>query len=270
MKLNISEKGFLIIKKAISLKTIKEIQLSILQKFSNKKPKASSYEEFEKIVKKNTKKEFKFVEPANNEIYANGLIEKLLNEKKIFKVLTELLGKDLCYLVDNVLTLNLPNKANSKLNYHFKDWHQEIWSGADISTLQLWIPFFQKNNQSGQIDIIPGSHTWGHVPHSNRKPLIMPKSYKTLKTKLNIGDILVFNTTLMHKTTETKFPRLAFPILIKNFKYKNNSFENNRNWKIFSYSEITKIERALGNHHLSPFRITNKDQFFSEGTIKKD
>ena len=53
MKLNISEHGFLIIKKAISLKTIKEIQLSILQKLSNKKHKASSYKEFEKIVKKN-------------------------------------------------------------------------------------------------------------------------------------------------------------------------------------------------------------------------
>jgi hypothetical protein len=56
MKLNISEHGFLIIKKAISLKTIKEIQLSILQKFSNKKHKASSYKEFEKIVKKILKK----------------------------------------------------------------------------------------------------------------------------------------------------------------------------------------------------------------------
>ena len=48
------------------------------------------------------------------------------------------------YLVDNILTLNYPYKNKTKSNYHVKDWHQEIWSGADINTLQLWTPLFQK------------------------------------------------------------------------------------------------------------------------------
>ena len=73
--------------------------------------------------------------------------------------------------------------------------------------------------------------------------------------KLNKGDVIFFSTLLMHRSLECKNLRLASPILIKNFKDNTYSFENNRNWTIFSYSEITKIERILGNHYLSPFRI---------------
>ena len=92
--------------------------------------------------------------------------------------------------MDNVLTLNLPDKDTSSKNYHFKDWHQEIWSGADLATLQFWTPLFQKNNNFGQIQVIPGSHKWGHIPHSDRRPLALPKKFKIfrldLKKKLSI------------------------------------------------------------------------------------
>ena len=73
------------------------------------------------------------------------------------------------------MTINMKNKPSNKLNYHFKEWHQEIWSGADISTIIFWLPIFQKNNLSGQIAFIRGSNKWGHVPHRNREPLNLPK-----------------------------------------------------------------------------------------------
>ena len=84
-------------------------------------------------------------------------------------------------------------------------------------------------------------------------------------------DIIFFSTTLMHRSSETLAPRLALPGQVRNFRYSNRSFEYSRNWKIFSYSEITKIERALGNHYLSPYRLLDKDQIsnFDQGTIAK-
>lgn len=119
-----------------------------------------------------------------------------------------------------------------------------------------------KNNKNGQMSIIPGSHLWGHIPHSNRKPLKLPEKYKSISTDLEIGDIIIFATMLLHKTEIAESPRLALPVLVKNFKYLNNSFEKYRNWKIFFYLEIIKIERILGNHHLSPFRINSNDSWW--------
>ena len=60
--------------------------------------------------------------------------------------------------------------------------HQEIWSGSDIRTIQMWTPIFQKGYDDGQIEIIEGSHGWGHVPHKNRSPISLPNKFKT---KLN-------------------------------------------------------------------------------------
>ena len=77
---------------------------------------------------------------------------------------------------------------------------------------------------------------------------------------------------LMHKSSEINSklftPRMATPCMIRNFKFKNNTFENNKSWKIFNYSEFTEIERKLGNVHLSPYRLIdiNKDDL-SKGSI---
>ena len=109
------------------------------------------------------------------------------------------------------------------------------------------------------MQIMEESHKWGHIPHMNRKPTLLPKKYKTRTLNLEYGDVIIFTTMLLHRSQITKSPRLALPCLIKNFKNKDNSFQDNRNFKIFSYSELTKIERILGNHFLSPFRLKNLD-----------
>ena len=43
---------------------------------------------------------------------------------------------------------------------------------------------------------------------------------------------------------------------IRNFKNFNNSFDN-KSWRIFNISDITAIEKRLGNHYLSPYRLTD-------------
>ena len=131
------------------------------------------------------------------------------------------------------------------------------------------MPIFQKNRQSGQIAFIRGSNKWGHIPHRNRMPLNLPKKYSIYKTKLNLGDIVCFTALTLHRTIPAEYNRLALPILVRNFKFQNNSFEKNKNWKIYSYSDLTKIERHLGNHYLSPYRIMDQEVRFNDSIIKK-
>lgn len=260
MRRNFSETGYIILKNAIKNSLIKKIQHEIYDCIKvNEINQKKKYLKFCKNVKNLKNKEFDFTKPIFELLHYKKLLEKMFLEKKLYKTLTDLLGKDLAYCTDPGANLNLPNKSSPKKNYFFKDWHQEIWSGASPSTLQIWTPLIQKDSKSGQIELVEESHKWGHVPHKNKQPISMPKKIKTKKLNLKCGDVIVFSTLLLHRSLPALSPRIALPCLVKNFKNKDYSFEGNRSFYNFSYSEMTKIERILGNHYLSPFRLKNFD-----------
>ena len=253
---NFSKNGYIILKNCISKKLISTLQREILKKIKNKSTK-NSYKNFTKTLKDiDNKKLFNFIRPLNNHLFNENLIFKLLTEKKLLNCLINILGSDLAVSAESSLTINIPTTKN---NYYFKDWHQEIWSGASVSNVQFWMPIFHKSKFDGQVSFIKNSHKWGHIPHSNRKPLNLPKKLSVVNTNIEIGDIVLFSTTLLHRSNLCKNPRLGLALTIKNFKYNDHSYSDNVNWKIFSYSEITKIQRILGNHYLSPFRVIDLD-----------
>ena len=269
--------GYVILKSAIPNSLIVKIQQSILNSLGSisKDNVDKNYEIFTKkilSIEKSINPYDLLVDP-HIDLNKNKLIHKIFNSKKIYSEIVNLIGKDLSFVNDPGLILNIPKKNSSKKNYLFKDWHQEIWSGTSHLTLQLWTPFFQRSSNSGQIELIPESHTWGHIPHSNRKPLSLPKKYKTIKTNLEYGDVIIFHSMLLHRSMpifEKSFsPRLSLPCLVKNFRFKNDSFEYLKNWKIFSYSDISIIERKLGNHYLSPYRIVNLKTNQTSSILKK-
>ncbi|MDC3167192.1 hypothetical protein OA950_02920, partial [Candidatus Pelagibacter sp.] len=169
------------------------------------------------------------------------------------------------------ININLSPKYLKK-NYYFKDWHQEIWSGADTSSVIMWTPIFNEDKKN-QISVIKHSHTWGHVPHRNRRPLDLPSNVKIVSPKINYTDVIIMHSMVMHKSNliegDAYRPRLAIASMIRNFKFSNNAFENNKSWKIFSYSELSMIERKLGNIYLSPYRTIDLEQSdFTSGSIK--
>ena len=163
----------------------------------------------------------------------------MLLEKKLYNSIVNLLGKDLSFCNDHSISLNLPDKNSPKKNYLFKDWHQEIWSGASPSTIQIWTPLIHKDSKNGQMELIEESHKWGHIPHMDRKPTLLPQKYKTTALNLEYGDVIIFSTLLLHRSLPTKSPRLSLPILLKNYKSKDNSYQDNRSFKIYSINGIT-------------------------------
>ena len=271
-----SDEGYLIIKNAISGKLLVHIQEEIsnyLDDFNHNKnkDKKAYYDFFFNKVKSLKGSEYEFQKPIWELLSYKGLIDKFLLEKKIYAAVTDVLGKDLAYINEPSFNLNLPNKDSPKKNYLFKDWHQEIWSGASISNIQIWTPIFQKDSCQGQLELMAESHKWGHIPHRNRAPIELPKKYKTIKPNLECRDIIIFSTLMLHRSVPAKYPRLSITLQIKNFKYKTHSFLNeNVNWKIFSYSDLTKIEKILGNHYLSPYRVVDLNTDLIPGTVRKN
>jgi ectoine hydroxylase-related dioxygenase (phytanoyl-CoA dioxygenase family) len=260
MRKSFSEAGYIILRNAISKSLIKEIQHEIYNCLKiNGTSQNRKYLKFCTLAQNLKIKEYDFTKPIFETLYHKGLLEKFFLEKKFYNSVVDLLGKDLAFCDDPGITLNLPNKASPEKNYLFKDWHQEIWSGASPSTIQIWTPLIYKDSNNGQLELIEESHKWGHIPHVNRKPTFLPKKYKTKVLNLVYGDVFIFSTLLLHRSLPTKSPRLALPCLLNNFKVRDNSFQYFRSFKIYSNSELTKIERILGNHFLSPFRLTNLD-----------
>ena len=256
MSKNFSDTGYVIVKQAISKNLFKSIQDDIYNTLKIKGINSKiKYEKFCKLTKSLSVKEYDFAKPIFQSLHFKGLLKAMFLEKKFHNKMVELLGSDLAFCTDPGITLNLPEKADSKMNYHFKDWHQEIWSGASPSTVQIWTPLIHKNNRNGQMQIIKESHKWGHIPHMDRKPLNLPKNYQTKELNLNYGDVIIFSTLLLHRSVPTKYPRLSLPMLTKNFKFNDISFQDIRSFENYSFSELTKIQRILGNHFLSPYRL---------------
>lgn len=250
-----SQDGYIIVKNAISRKIIANVHNEITYVLNNNKNIKIDTEAFLNNYFDENTNYYDELKPIFEHLLYKNILDEILNSQKLYNELVNILGKDLAFCCDPSITINLPEKNSSKDNYLFKDWHQEIWSGASHTSIQLWTPLYHKSSKDGQMEIIPSSHLWGHIPHENRSPTRFAKNVSSLKTNLNYGDVLIFSTMLLHRSVETSHLRISLPLLIQNIRNNNTSFEKLRNFKIFSFSEISKIERRLGNHYLSPFRL---------------
>ena len=261
---NFINDGFVIIRKAIDAKVIEEFQNIIVNELDKKKKikKKKIYDQFCESLNKSlkTKSTFDIQRPIYQRLVYEQLIQKYLKQKSIYNKVSDILGKDLAFAVDAVLSINLPNRTSPEKNYLFKEYHQEMWSGVDIHTLQTWTPIFQ-NSTKGQIKVIKSSHEWGHIPHRNRKPSTeLPKNHEEVEIELELGDVTIFHSLLLHASIplgKNDKPRMSLVCPVKNFLKKNEAFSHFGNWKIFSYSDLSIIDRKLGNHYLSPFRLTD-------------
>jgi hypothetical protein len=200
---------------------------------------------------------FDVMKPLWNSLVGSGVLENILNEKSFISLIKEMLGPDLAFQDMPTLILNLPSKPSSNANYQFKEWHQEVWSGASISTVQTWSPIFMDKSVGG-ISVIPGSHNWGHIPHRNRVPVDLPDEYQSINIEAKVGDVVVFHSLLLHKTNPVDADfgsRLALTVPLRNFKANFDSFEQYSNWKIYHRGVLSRIDKRLGNHYLSPYRV---------------
>ena len=205
---------------------------------------------------------FELLIPVWKNLSFHGMPREIFLETRVYKFISDILGKDICHQDDPALTLNLPGLSSPNQNYLFKAFHQEVWSGADVNTIQFWTPIFKSKNCGGLV-LVPGSHLWGHIPHRNREPIELPKGTEEFMPDIEIGDVIIFHSLLLHGSNPIDGdgqPVLAMPCLLKNFRLQNQSFECFKNWRNFSYSDLSKIDRRLGNHYLSPFRLLNVDK----------
>lgn len=270
---DLMENGYVKVNNVISREILAKVKklmneklISFLKK-KNKNPKSKlndNFYECKKIVSQHEIQVF-----LAKHLIEKGVYTEILNQKKIKEILINLLGPDLEYVTNSELAIN--SKAESD-EYYVKKYHQEFWSGAGIASLLFWVPFYLKPGM-GTVEVIKKSHTWGHIPHSNREPIELPENYLSEKVNIKEGSLVFFTPLTLHRTVPNKLKeiRVAAPITVRNFYYPKIGNEDLWEFKKLNFSFFSHFRKILGNPQFSAFRTFNQKRksIFLKEKIKK-
>jgi len=250
------EHGYAVLKQCIASSLISEYQKALIFRLgqileeNSVVPKGDLYLDFLEAIKH--VRQFVIQGELMRYIVYKGLHRKKFLQPQVLEKLISALGPDLECELGAEFTINV---TDVKDDYLVKKFHQEIWSGQGINTLQTWTPISIEEGMGG-IEIIDGSHTWGHIPHRNREPIDIPSDADYRQVEAEEGDMVIFHSLLLHRTVpnQHEFPRFANPQPVWNFHDKDSGFEDLKSWEAFHYSPLSQIRKKLGNPQLSPFR----------------
>ncbi len=188
----------------------------------------------------------------HQELLARGFKRKLLLGEDILAQLIYLIGPDLAYSRAGSIVFNVHRVTDS---LYQKKWHQEVWSGAGVNEVCMWLPLMMEPNTGG-LEFIPGSHIWGLIPNQNREPKELPEPYRVVAPDLKEGTVVFFHSLTLHRTVPnpSQTPRIGLTVAVRNIFYPWTGQGYLQGWQPFHFSAMTRIQKALGNPFLTPFR----------------
>ena len=250
--IEIVQDGFTLLKNVIPKTIITDIKTCIsdsLVKLGAPRdlPFADQYRELAKI-----KHAYETNTLVLRDMVAARFPQQMLLQPRVLELYRHILGSDLVYETTSELPVNVKDEKNDSL---VKKWHQEFWSGTGYRTFSFWVPIIMAQG-AGTMDMIRGSHIWGHVPHQNREPKWIPKDADIVNINCEEGDALVFSVLTLHRTVKNTVgcPRVAYTTTLRNPFEMFTGFDMMHGWEVLHLSAASKILKKCGNPHLSPFR----------------
>ena len=173
----------------------------------------------------------------------------------ISDVTVQLLGPDLAYNRDGAVAINIKPTTN---NLYTKSLHQEIWSGAGVMELRIWLPLSMHKSVGG-MSFIPESHRWRLVANRKRMPYEVPAEadMAPVVPEVQEGDAVLFHSMTLHATEPNNTgnpPRVAITAGIRNIYHRTSGHEFLQSWQPYHLSPMGRIQKALGNPWLSSYR----------------
>ena len=152
---------------------------------------------------------------------------------------------------------NSNNQIKSERKFsQFLGIHNDHWTGSSEYTLHYWMPFSGLDSKNG-MTLYPGSHLNGSFPVYNRQidPKIDFKYKPHILSYIKSGDVLLFHSLLLHKTTgKSKRTRMAELARFTNINYRMTNQEKDLGFQTLSIGPMRQIIRINGNDSLTPFR----------------
>ena len=226
--------------------------------------------EVEKIFQKCQKifQKYKNIDNQSFLISCDKIFEKthlydyIFKNQNLIKLLKIFYGNDIIHFNFTKFQLNEKKNSNQKKSLEeikfqlSKGIHNDHWTGSSEYTTHYWLGFsgIDKDNT---LTMYPGSHLNGSFPVLNREP--DPKiefKYKPHKLDyLKEGDVVLFHSLLLHKTTgKTNKTRVGIISKFSSLNYKWTNQEKDLGYQPLSIGPIREIIRLIGNDALTPFR----------------
>lgn len=226
------EDGFVVIKEALSAKTLNTLQSEC--------SKLTDYyiEKYQNIVTKHGplrddhsfklldyfEKNANFCPRANRKNIDLNIIRELFYNKQFYNLAQLLLN------TDEELTLfqeySIRSVVPQSFNKNITGWHQDASDkNPDLKMVIFWAPIL--NPDAGGLKLIPGSHKLGAVEHSDAPPFyhiknaILDKQLnKEVSLHLELGDCVMFHHHMFHTARDNLSNKIRWSI---DFRFQTNT-----------------------------------------------
>ena len=268
----LNSKGFVVLKGIVKKKTQKNIiefanwyARKFITSWSNKKYSKVLFSEktiYKKIIYyylKFGKKKYRR-NPKKN--LANKLFYKIIDDP-IFDEINKQMNSKKWYF-SFIKNLRFKSKL---LPWTLSDWHCDRFTFAnfrdsDFKFLVIWIPLQKTDNQTGGgIEVVPknifsyNSLPKNYVNSSNGKKLFIVNKFKskftkTVVPKTQFGDMVIFDSSVIHRTTPAKTKSPFWSLDIR-FEYgKKISYQTSKGGFNMKKNDNYKIKKLINSANL--------------------
>tara|TARA_B110000037_G_C16863539_1_gene401044 strand:- start:68 stop:688 length:621 start_codon:yes stop_codon:yes gene_type:complete len=171
-----------------------------------------------------------------NTLQTNINIFIITSAKKLKNYVKKLLEikKDFLSCSDFLLRIDAPYDKRNSL-----DWHQDSSYFKRTNDMNdccvIWIPLQKIDKQIGPLNLIPYSHLLGGLPFNRRQKNLLAspqnkinkkyyKNKKIDKFNMSIGDVLLMDSKVIHKSGKNFSKKLRFTILTRMVSTLNKTF----------------------------------------------
>lgn len=183
-----------------------------------------------------------------------SLFENLIHSPRLLLALGKFLGPDIALVNFTTPVINDPLDNNPTT---LKALHQEMWTGASLGQIYVWIPL-ANIEEDNTLCVVPGSHLHGLLPNRNRR--VLPPEGYTLEEGTPLGgfekgDAVFFHALLLHGTVG-RGEKIRYAL---SYSFMNSYAPMSYQMRAVGYRGIckgplTRIQVMLGNDYLTPLR----------------
>ncbi len=176
-----------------------------------------------------------FVADIYDTLFQTPQFMRITAKKEISHCINQLLEReenDPTYIDQSRCRIDPPLDPNKRTC----GWHQEVFYYVPKSDfVQTWAPLIHNaTKENGAVEVCPGSHKEGIAKQSNLEndelyKFIVDDSvitkYKPIVAELKVGQILIFNSKLIHKSGRNSSKEVRYSLVGINHNLENEFFE---------------------------------------------
>lgn len=203
--LELSVDGVTVIRNFFSVERINKLRIDAEEVFRKQHMRFGYHKSFEENMIRLFNEQFEVFTNCGKTIQ-QGLwdLYSIAVDSKLKEKLLQLGLKTPSMCTRPVMYFNHPKLAKDRVYYKTPP-HQD-WSSmqSSMNSVVVWVPLVNVHKENGAVIFYPGTHQMGPLPYTEKGGFagvdIPTNTKKPIQPKLDVGDIAIFSTLLVHES----------------------------------------------------------------------